>query len=404
MKRCKRTAALACALALLAALALPTATAVETVYFTSVNDTLLELSDETMLFLQDGELYVAYTAFYSTSIGTTYSRSRDKTAIYLSRLRRILVFDLATGITYDNAERDVPLDGHVIVRGDVVFLPLGMLADFFTLDYSCTKVSCGYLVRIKNEKVVLSDAVFIDAASSLMEQRYAQYERAHQPVEPVEPPPTQPTVPTTPAQPVTPPATPATPTTPTQPTTPPAQPTKQEREASEVYLLFAATEQAASVETTLTARGVRAAFLFAPGDIPARGDLARRLAATGQAIGLAPDAADADELLRVLAEANDALWTAANVRTRLVYLRGVPDETVHAVREAGYCPLRVDADCSGTASADLAAERILRQVERTPERVCRAWLGERSGAVCARLCTLLSDENAALLRLNERSA
>ena len=400
MKRCRRAAALLCALALLTALSLPAATAAETVYFTSVNDTLLELSDETMPFLQDGELYVAYTAFYGTSIGMTYSRSRDKTAIYLSRLRRILVFDLATGVTYDNAERDVPLDGHVIVRGDVVFLPLGMLADFFTLDYSCTKVSCGYLVRIKNEKVVLSDAVFIDAASPLMEQRYAQYERAHQPVEP--PPPTQPTTPTTPTQPVTPP----TPQTPTQPVTPPTptQPTKQEREASEVYLLFAATEQAASVETTLTARGVRAAFLFAPGDVPARGDLARRLAATGQAIGLAPDAADADELLRVLAEANDALWTAANVRTRLVYLRGVPDETVRAVREAGYCPLRVDADCSGTASADAAAERILRQVERTPERVCRAWLGERSGAVCARLCTLLSDENAALLRLNERSA
>ena len=400
MKRCKRIAALLCALALLPLLPPPAATAAEMVYFTSVNDTLLELSDETMPFYQDDELYVAYTAFYGTSIGMTYSRSRDKTFIYLSRLRRILVFDLAAGTSYDNAERNVPLDGHVIVHGDVVFLPLGMLADFFSLDYSCTKVSCGYLVRVKNEKVVLSDAVFIDAASTLMEQRYAQYERAHQPVEPVEPtPPVQPTVPTTPTQPVA----PTIPTTPTQPVTP-ATPTKQEREASDVYLLFAATEQAASIETALTARDVRAAFFFTPTELPARGDLARRLAATGQAIGLAPDAADADELLRVLAEANDALWAAANVRTRLVYLHGVPDETVRAVREAGYCPLRVDVDCSGAASADVAAERILRQVERTPSRVCRAWLGERSGAVCARLCTLLSDENAALLRLNERSA
>ena len=66
------------AAALLWELVPSTVRAIETPYFTAVNDILLDLDDETMPFWSEGTLYVPDTVFAGTTLGVTYTRSRDK--------------------------------------------------------------------------------------------------------------------------------------------------------------------------------------------------------------------------------------------------------------------------------------------------------------------------------------
>ena len=148
-----------------------------TVYFTAVNDQLLSLSDDTMPFWSGGRLYFSSTAISGSDLGIFYSRSRDKQTAVVYRQGSALTFDLASGAVSDQNERSY--SGAAIVRGDVVFLPVDLLTRFFALDYSYTRVTYGYLVRVKSDTVVLSDAKFIDAAAMSMEQRYNEYMKTH---------------------------------------------------------------------------------------------------------------------------------------------------------------------------------------------------------------------------------
>ena len=149
-----------------------------TVYFTAVNDQLLpDLSDETMPFWSGGRLYVPSTVITGTDLGLFYSRSRDKSTAVVYRQGSALTFNFAAGTVADQNYRQY--SGPAIVRSDVVFLPLDLLTQFFSLDYSYTRVTYGYLVRVKSDTVVLSDAKFIDAAAMSMEQRYNEYMKTH---------------------------------------------------------------------------------------------------------------------------------------------------------------------------------------------------------------------------------
>ena len=149
-----------------------------TVYFTAVNDQLLpDLSDETMPFWSGGRLYIPSTVITGTDLGLFYSRSRDKSTAVVYRQGSALTFNFAAGTVADQNDRQY--GGPAIVRSDVVFLPLDLLTQFFSLDYSYTRVTYGYLVRVKSDTVVLSDAKFIDAAAMSMEQRYNEYMKTH---------------------------------------------------------------------------------------------------------------------------------------------------------------------------------------------------------------------------------
>ena len=162
---------------LLFSLAPGAARADTTVYFTAVNDQLLSLSDDTMPFWSGGRLYLSSTAISGSDLGVFYSRSRDKQTVVVYRQGSALTFDLSSGAVNDQNGRQY--GGSAIVRGDVVFLPIELLTQFFALDYSYTRISYGYLVRIKSDTVVLSDAKFIDAAAAPMAQRYNEYIKSH---------------------------------------------------------------------------------------------------------------------------------------------------------------------------------------------------------------------------------
>ena len=308
---------------------LPRAQASATLYFTAVNDTLLDLNDKTMPFWQGGVLYVSAAAVDRTDLGMTYSYNREKMVAIVYRQRSVLYFDLAAGTIEDNTTHD-RYSGAAIVRGDSVFFPVAVLAEFFDLTYSCSKVSYGYLVRLKDGNAVLSDSMFIDAASQSFRQRYNQYERARAA------------------------------DTAEQPETPAADNSSASRGDLTVYPLFLAKNDAAcsQILNLLASYRSHATLLFPPETLSSLGGTVRRAYATGHAVALYVEAATLSEALSSIEEGNTALWESANLQTRLVYVPGADIRLREALREAGYCPLPAGTDLSyaGTQLYD----RILR--------------------------------------------
>ena len=303
-----------------------------TVYFTAVNDQLLpDLSDETMPFWSGGRLYVPSTVITGTDLGLFYSRSRDK----------------STAVVYRQGS------GPAIVRSDVVFLPLDLLTQFFSLDYSYTRVTYGYLVRVKSDTVVLSDAKFIDAAAMSMEQRYNEYMKTHSESN--------------------------------DPGNTPNQNTDGDRDLVCLALRVTDEESANALLDTLASNNATATFLFSEEQLSSLGDLLRRVVISGNAAALRIDASGgSSRTVSAIERANNALWAACNEKARLY---GASDKTLRAVRAAGYCPIDFDLDYSGgLPTAAQAASSIARQARSGG---CIAYLGADT-AVQADWSTLLS--------------
>ena len=367
----KRIACLLLALLMLAGPAPLCADAAGSVCFTAVNDTLLPLSGDTMPVTIGGTLYVASAAFDGTDLGIYYSRSRDRMTAVLYRQRKALTFDMARG-TVDTNDNQTLL-GAAVMRGDVVFFSLDTVCDYFDLTYSYTRISYGYLLRIKSSSAVLSDAAFIDAADAPMAQRYARYVRP------------QTEEPETPAAPPE--------STPTQD---PAQRT--------AYFAVAFTDAAATERVISRLSGGRAAILFTPEELAGADDLLRRLASgTGSAALRVDASAGAESALAQIEAGNRALWSAASMKTRLVRLEGASEETRRLVTEAGYCPLTFALDFSeGTASIARMTSRILSAADAHGGSCC-VLLGT-DGTAAATLGLLLGSlraENCTPARLNE---
>lgn len=357
---------------LLFSLTFETGYAAPTVCFTSVNDQLLpELSDATMPFWSNGQLYVPYTAISGTDLGVYYSRSRDKKTAVVYRQGNALTFDLSTGAVAD--QNGTAYGTPALVRGDVVFLPVELLASFFSLDYSYTRVTYGYLVRLKNDSVVLSDAKFIDAASSGMEQRYNEYLKTHG--------------------------------SDNEANNAPYSSADDSFERAYLAVSVTDTSLCSSLLDALESANGKATFLFSEKTITSSGDLLRRLLIGGSAVALEVDAsAGASHALSSIERANDALWAACNAKTRLVFLSGATEATLLAVERAGYCPIVFDLDYSENAPGAYQMGSTI--ATRARSGGCAAYLGEDS-AISENWNALLTRLRASLCpisQLNELSA
>lgn len=371
MTRGKRLLSLLLSVLMLCTLLPPRASAAPTLYFTAVNDRMCDLSDETMPFWQNGLLYVAgATVDGPDDLGIRYSYNQEKSVAILYKGQRVLYCDLTAG-TMENNRTGEQYAGSPIVRSGMVFFPITALAKMFDLKYSSTKIAYGYLLRIRDDNAVLSDEYFIDAATDPIQKRYAQYERAHAAAEQEN---------ETPAQVETP----------------------VRRDDLTVYLLLPAANGSMLTQllSTLENYQSHATLLLTPELLESAGDGVRRAAATGNAVALRIDAATAAEALAQIERGNDALWRAASLRTRLVYLESA-DKTLRAtVAGAGYCPLTVntsDFTRSGTHWADTALKWAGRSTS------VRLYLGAESG-VSSALGTALSRlraENCTIAALNE---
>lgn len=374
MTRRKRLLSLLLSVLMLCTLLPPCASAAPTLYFTAVNDRMCDLSDETMPFWQSGLLYVAgATVDGPDDLGIRYSYNQEKSVAILYKGQRVLYCDLTAG-TMENNRTGEQYAGSPIVRSGMVFFPITALAKMFDLKYSSTKIAYGYLLRIRDDNAVLSDEYFIDAATDPIQKRYAQYERAHAAAEQEN---------ETPAQVETP----------------------VRRDDLTVYLLLPAAEEAALTQllSTLEKHQSHATLLLTPELPESAGDGVRRAAATGNAVALRIDAATTAEALAQIERGNDALWRAASLRTRLVYLESADKTLRAAVVGAGYCPITIntsDFTRSGTHWADTALKWAGRSTS------VRLYLGAESG-VSSALGTALSRlraENCTIAALNEVTA
>lgn len=375
MTRRKRLLSLLLSVLMICMLLPPRASAAPTLYFTAVNDRMCDLNDETMPFWQNGLLYVAgATVDGPDDLGIRYSYNQEKSVAILYKGQRVLYCDLTAG-TMENSRTGEQYAGSPIVRSGMVFFPITALAKIFDLKYSSTKIAYGYLLRIRDDNAVLSDEYFIDAATDPIQKRYAQYERAHAAAESE------------------------------QPETPPPVDTPTRRDDLTVYLLLPAAEEAALTQllSTLEKHQSHATLLLTPELPESAGDGVRRAAATGNAVALRIDAATAAEALAQIERVNDALWHAASLRTRLVYLESADKTLRAAVVGAGYCPITIntsDFTRSGTHWADTALKWAGRSTS------VRLYLGAESG-VSSALGTALSRlraENCTIAALNEVTA
>ena len=374
MTRGKRLLSLLLSVLMLCTLLPPRASAAPTLYFTAVNDRMCDLSDETMPFWQNGLLYVAgATVDGPDDLGIRYSYNQEKSVAILYKGQRVLYCDL-TAATMENNRTGEQYAGSPIVRSGMVFFPITALAKIFDLKYSSTKIAYGYLLRIRDDNAVLSDEYFIDAATDPIQKRYAQYERAHAAAEQEN---------ETPAQVETP----------------------VRRDDLTVYLLLPAANGSMLTQllSTLENYQSHATLLLTPELLESAGDGVRRAAATGNAVALCISAETADEALAQIERGNDALWRAASLRTRLVYLESADKTLRAAVVGAGYCPITIntsDFTRSGTHWADTALKWAGRSTS------VRLYLGAESG-VSSALGTALSRlraENCTIAALNEVTA
>lgn len=374
MTRGKRLLSLLLSVLMLCTLLPPRASAAPTLYFTAVNDRMCDLSDETMPFWQNGLLYVAgATVDGPDDLGIRYSYNQEKSVAILYKGQRVLYCDLTAG-TMENNRTGEQYAGSPIVRSGMVFFPITALAKMFDLKYSSTKIAYGYLLRIRDDNAVLSDEYFIDAATDPIQKRYAQYERAHAAAEQEN---------ETPAQVETP----------------------VRRDDLTVYLLLPAANGSMLTQflSTLENHQSHATLLLTPELLESAGDGVRRAAATGNAVALRIDAATAAEALAQIERGNDALWRAASLRTRLVYLESADRTLRTAVAEAGYCPITIntsDFTRSGTHWADTALKWAGRSTS------VRLYLGAESGVSSALGTALgrLRAENCTIAALNEVTA
>jgi len=301
----KRWIAALCALLLVCGMVavMPSAAAQkENLYFTAVNDTILDLQDETMPRMINNILYVPYTVFdpYSVNgvkLGVYSSYNRAKSTLMLYARSKVLIFDLdKETATFDNK----PVSGKVIIRNSMALVPLELICELFGLEWSWIVMERGYVIRVKSEDVVLSDRDFATAATYAVEMRYQKY--------------MQNKVPETSGQPTTstPPATES--PKPTSPVTPGGV---LDAEDAWVYLGFRMTdgEGFADILKRMKDAGVYGVFFCLPSELALRDDDIRALLAAGHRIGLVLDGETAQDQLEQFREGNRLLRKIAYTET-----------------------------------------------------------------------------------------
>lgn len=347
----KRKAALVL-LAVLMALGLSTlsAAAGRSIYFLAVNDTVLPLSDETMPFWENGYLYIPSTIFAGDvykelEIGYIPNQSRQLLVLYTAG--KSLHFPLGESYAQDTSGNSYYPGA--VERNGIAFVPAALVAEFFDLSYSVTSVTGsgavssedrGWLVWLRQGSYNLTAAQFADAAVPQMRARYDQYVKSKE---------TQSEeVPTVPEE------------------------TEESFPGKSVYLCLEASDgaQVEAVLDVLDAQGARAAFYCTEDFLNEEGGLLRRMAATGQTIGILADGEDPLEQVR---RGNEALYAATCGKTRMVYCKDEGGRST--LEQAGYCCLAPDLDRASYGLTGAGAAQTLYQRLNTRRNDTSVWLG-----------------------------
>lgn len=268
------------------------------IYFTAVNDTVMELRDETMPFSSGGEIYVPYTIFDPNTTGIqlgVYASFGSNVAVFYGRTSGALIFDLSqdtvtssTGIKYTK---------RAIRHNSTVFVPVDLVVKFFNLSWSILVYpGSGMVVRVKNASAQIADEVFITAGGHILESRYNTYlKESGLPA----PEPSSSQGPTgTVVLPFKPPAvTTEQPTASPSPSDPaPSENEPEQPKGGDVYVAVKCTPggDAVALAAALDGRGSRGVFFFPVEELARRDGEIRALAAGGHKIGLLLDTGGPD--------------------------------------------------------------------------------------------------------------
>lgn len=326
------------------------------VYFTAVNDRVLELRDETMPFRSEGVLYVPSTLFEGGDLGVSYVRNDHMGLAMLYTTKIDLRFDLEKQTASDKQGRIY--SGHAIERGGIVFFPLPLVCGYFGLDWSYNQTKTVPLVRVKSESAILDDVGFIDAASWQMAGLYADYLRS------TESPPEGPSAPQTPEPP----------------------PPVQAAEGQKIYLLLSSRsgeDTRRAMELLGDAQGTFLLTLEQMED----GDLIRGLTALGHGVVLRARGETEEDLAWELRRAGELLWQAACCPLELVWYEGGVD-IGPLLEDAGCVPVSAGLDRREQALSSAGrAESLLRTIGQHREDLA-VYLGE-DGACLGGLEALL---------------
>ncbi len=349
----KRALTLFLCAALLLTLRLTVPARAADVIFTSVNDTVLPLTSDSMPTWSGGTLYVPYTVFDSSvtgiSLGLYCNYNRSSGTVMLISLSQILTFDINNGTCVDDITKQT-YSAKAIIRHGKPYVPANMVCNFFHLTSSYTALNDGDLVRIKSSRAILSDAKFIDAAGSLISSRLREYNQSLEP-EPTQPVPSVPgntvpdpsssSAPATPSSPST-----TTPATPSKPNKPPAtttpEPEKPQEEQPEepvvevpTFLGFRCTtrEEIVSFLDMLSGTGTCGAFFLPPQLLESETDLVRRILGTGHSLGIYAPGETEEETRVLLGQGQQLLEQSTHTRATLAM---VPRDFRAAMENEGW--------------------------------------------------------------------
>ena len=256
----KRRRVVFCLLAVLTlGILAPSVLAEDTVFFTAVNNTLLELTAETMPVVHNSLIYVPCSVFNTRALNTWAYFSRGSQKVLISDGDKELYFDMSDGTSYDREENTYLYSA--ILRNDTAYVPVFFVTDFFGMEYSYIRRDSWHIVRVTTGNA-LSDEDFFTAAAPLLETRLNQYLGTQETPAPTPEPTPQPTPEPTPA---------------------PSHGT--DRSGVSVRLCFLGLgEESASILDALG--GEQACFFATPAQIYAHADLTRRILGSGCALGL----------------------------------------------------------------------------------------------------------------------
>lgn len=338
------------------------ASAENIIFFTAVNNTLLELTKETMPVDYGSLIYVPSSIFNSRALGTYSLYSRGAQKVLISDGDKLLYFDMSAGNSYDN--EDTTYRYEAIYVNDTAYVPALFVAQYFDIGYSYIRRSERHIVRLTKGSV-LSDDDFFSAASSLMEAHMTAFQNSG------EAPPTAPPMPPTPTR--SPPSPGASP----QPS--PSAPPETDRSAVTVRLCFLGFgENSAAVLDALDEDSAPACFFVSAEDIYANADLTRRILGSGYGLGLLVREDPAAEYAAFSAALRDTAMCAS-----FLSAAAAPERETRAAAEAlgiwfldlpeptdsfGYCAIRLEA---AEARCDLSlpggfadTERLLQLLRR----------------------------------------
>lgn len=264
----------------------------EGVYFSAVNDQLLELETATMPFYSGDQLYIPSRFFEGTDLGVLYVRNRSMGLAVLYTTKSDLRFDLVNQTVCDKL--GTVYSGRAIEKNGIVFFPAELVCSFFDLTCTVSATATVPLVRVKSASAILSDFRFIDATMNRMATRYAAYEKS------------------------------VTEEIPTVEEPTPTPPVIQAAEGQKVYLILASSspEDTRAVVEQLGSSG--ATFLLTAAQME-DGDLLRMILGNGHEIALMAQGETEDALLQELDCARTLLWNAACSTLHLVWYEGEMD-------------------------------------------------------------------------------